>query len=267
MFGHRRKHRQQLLEQSLPAKWLAIVERNVPYYRTLDPGEQQQLHGLIQIFLDEKRFEGCGGLEIGDEIRVTIAAQACMLLLNRDSEMYSTLRTVLVYPHAYVSREPIRLPDGTVSEVGQVRLGQSWDRGSMVLSWDDVQSGASDIHDGHNVVFHEFAHQLDHESDRGPGAPRLARRSMYLAWARVLGHEYTALLDDIEHHRKTFLDQYGATNAAEFFAVVTECFFEKPQQLRARHPELYEQLQLFFQQNPADRARGPGGENSNDGDA
>jgi len=253
VFGRRRRRREKLMAQALPPEWQEIVERNVPYAASLGEGEQKQLQGLIQVFLDEKRFEGCGGLEITDEIRVTIAAQACILLLNRESDFYATLRTVLVYPHAYVSREAIRLPDGTVSEVGQVRLGQSWDRGSMVLSWDDVRSGASDVHDGHNVVFHEFAHQLDHESDRGSGAPLLPKRSMYIAWARVLGHEYESLLDDIEHHRKTLLDAYGGTNAAEFFAVVTECFFEKPRQMRARHPELYEQLRTFFQQDPADR--------------
>jgi len=253
MFGRKRRRRQKLMRQRLSPEGLAIVERNVPYYRSLSEDEQRQLEGLIQVFLDEKEFEGCGGLEVTDEIRVTIAAQACVLLLNRESDYYATLRTVLVYPQAYVAREKVRMPDGSVAEVSQVRLGQSWDRGSMVLSWDDVVKGAADIHDGHNVVFHEFAHQLDHESSRGPGAPLLPRRSMYLAWARALGSAYEKLLDDIEHHRKTVLDAYAGTNAAEFFAVVTECFFEKPRALRQQHPELYEQLALFYRQDPAER--------------
>jgi MtfA peptidase len=133
----------------------------------------------------------------------------------------------------------------------QARLGEAWARGPVVLSWDDVVRGAADVHDGHNVVLHEFAHQLDNESGDGDGAPRLPQRSMYVAWARVLGEEYAHLIDDVAHHRASVLDDYGATSPAEFFAVATECFFEKPTALKRRHPALYAQLQLFYQQDPA----------------
>jgi MtfA peptidase len=250
------------MNQPLPDAWLEIVKRNVPYYRCLPNEKQQELQGLIQVFLAEKWFEGCGGLQVTDEIRLTIAAQACVLLLGRQTEFYPTLRSILVYPHSYVAHVVQPLPDGTILEGEQVRLGESWSFGNLVLSWDDVVQGASDIRDGHNVVFHEFAHQLDNESGAAEGAPLLPRRSMYIAWARVLGKEYRSLLENIEHHRATFIDEYGATNPAEFFAVVTEFFFEKPRQLKARHPDLYEQFRLFYQQDPAEWRNGPCGDDA-----
>lgn len=250
MFGFKKRRRQRLRQQPLPPEWLAMIERNVLYYRTLPPADQRDLQGLVQVFLAEKHFEGCGGLEITDEIRLSIAAQACILLLHRDTDFYPMLQSILVYPAAYLAPAAHDQADGTVMEESQVRLGESWARGAVVLSWDDVQRGAADIHDGHNVVFHEFAHQLDNESGAAEGAPALPRRSLYIAWARVLSHEYAMLLHDITHHRQTLLDRYGATNPAEFFAVATECFFEKPLELKARHPDLYEQLQLFYHQDP-----------------
>ncbi|MEZ4386413.1 MAG: zinc-dependent peptidase [Candidatus Krumholzibacteriia bacterium] len=251
MFGHRRRRRAQLMQAEPPAAWSDILARRVPLVALLDDADHHELFGKMQIFLDEKIFEGCGGLTITDEIKVTIAAQACILLLHRDTEFYPDLDTILVYPHAYVSHVARRRPDGTVEEGAQARLGESWARGVVVLSWDDVVAGAADIHDGHNVVLHEFAHQLDNEAGIGDGAPALPRASMYVAWARVLGAEYAHLLDDIHRRRPTVLDPYGATNPAEFFAVATETFFEKSAALRRLHPELYEQLRLFYRQDPA----------------
>jgi MtfA peptidase len=253
MFGLKRRRRQRIRNQPFPPEWLEIVKKNVPYYNQLSTDDQTELQRHIQVFLAEKKFEGCGGQEITDEVRVTIAAQACILLLHRDTDYYPSLRTILVYPHHYYSPGERRLPDGTVSEAPQGRLGESWYRGPVVLSWDDVLQGAYDYHDAHNVVFHEFAHQLDNESGAGDGAPRLPRNSMYIAWARVMSTEYKHLIDEIMHHHKTDLDTYGATNPAEFFAVITEYFFERPKQLKRLHPELYEQLTLFYQQDPTER--------------
>jgi len=227
-----------------------IYQRNVLYYRLLPPADQRELQGLIQVFLAEKHFEGCGGLEMTDEIRLSIAAQACILLLRRDTDFYPMLQSILVYPAAYLAPTTHDQADGVVVEETQARLGESWGRGAIVLSWDDVKRGAADVEDGHNVVFHEFAHQLDEESGAAEGAPVLPKRSMYIAWARVLGHEYERLSRDITQHRQTLIDEDGATNPAEFFAVVTERFFEKPRDLKARHPNLYEQLQLFYHQDP-----------------
>jgi hypothetical protein len=251
MFGFTTRRRKRWRQQPFPVEWREIIERRVPYYRILPPADQHELQELVQVFLAEKQFEGCGGLEVTDEIRLTIAAQACILLLHRDTDFYPMLQTILVYPDAYIAPTTHYQPDGTVIEEDQARLGESWSRGVIVLSWNDIKHGAADIHDGQNIVFHEFAHQLDSEYGLAEGAPALPWRSMYIAWARVLGRAYEALVHDIAHQRQTLLDAYGATNPAEFFAVATESFFEKPLKLKVHHPELYDQLQLFYQQDPA----------------
>jgi hypothetical protein len=232
------------------------MEKNVPYLAHLSPPDRDELKGHIQVFLAEKHFEGCGGMQISDEVRVTIAAQACILLLHRQSDYYPGLSSILVYPTTYLVPSEQKGPGGLVSEESQARLGESWTRGEVVLVWDSVLSGAADIHDGHNVVLHEFAHQLDQEDGTSDGAPILPRRSMYVAWARVLGHDFDQLVHDAERHHRTLIDRYGATNPAEFFAVATETFFEKSSQLRAKHPELYAQLRDFYQQDPASDVEG-----------
>ncbi len=252
MFGFKQKRRERLRNLPFPEKWQEILEKNIAYYHHLSKDDQTELKGHIQIFLDEKEFEGFEGLEITDEIKVTIAAQACVLLLHRETDYYPTLHTILIYPHPFYSHVKQHLPGGLIAEGEQGRLGESWYRGPVVLSWDDVLRSAHDHNDAHNVVFHEFAHQLDSESGANEGTPLLPDRSRYIAWARVLGGEYQQLLNEIQHHQKPDIDIYGATNAAEFFAVVTEAFFEKPVQLKQHHPELYEQLALFYKQDPID---------------
>jgi len=229
-----------------------FVRHNVPHYDLLPTGDKQKLQGFIRIFLDEKRFEGCGGLEVTDEIRITIAAQACILLLGQETDIYPNLRSILVYPYGYVTNVASHQQDGTVYEGPQARLGESWAQGYVVLSWDDVLHGASDPEDGKNVVYHEFAHQLDSESGSTEGAPLLPRPSMYIAWARILGREYEALIEKTEKNVPSLLDKYGATSPAEFFAVVTEFFFERSVDLKAHHPDLYDQMKAFYQQDPVD---------------
>lgn len=250
MFGWKKKHRQRIRRRIFPAEWLKIIKKNVPYFHSLSEEDRRELLGDIQVFLDEKNFEGCGGLKINDEIRVTIAAQACILLLHRRNDDYPHLQSILVYPHAYPVGGRKGSPGGLIREGVEFRGGESWNRGAVVLSWDDVKKNASDIDRGHNVVLHEFAHQLDQENGRADGAPVLPHRSSYIAWARVLGREYRELVKDVENYRRTDIDPYGAISPAEFFAVVTECFFEKPAQLKRKHPQLYEQLRLFYHQDP-----------------
>ena len=205
---------------------------------------------MIQVFLDEKEFEGCGGLTITDEIRVTIAAHACLLLLGRETDIYPELRSILVYPSTYVSRYSVQQPDGTVLEEEEPNLGESWATGYVILSWDEVARDSARGDDGRNLVLHEFAHQLDDESGASDGAPLLPEPSMYADWARVLGGEYKILVEKAERRRRTLLDKYGAESPAEFFAVATECFFERPVELRREHPELYAQLRSFYNQDP-----------------
>jgi Mlc titration factor MtfA (ptsG expression regulator) len=249
-FGKRRR-RTELRRRPFPAEWREILRRNFPLFAKLPPDDREELEGDILVFLAEKSFEGCGGLEITDEIRVTIAAQACLLLLHRENDDYPRLDAILVYPSAYVARAVENLGGGVVHEGLSARLGEAWSSGVVVLSWDDVRRGAADIHDGHNVVLHEFAHQLDQEDGIAQGLPVLERRSMYVAWARVLGEAFAELRDEVARGHPTLLDAYGATSPAEFFAVATECFFEQPRALKKRHPDLYAELREFYRQDPA----------------
>jgi Mlc titration factor MtfA (ptsG expression regulator) len=251
MFGlSKQEHRDKIRENPFPVEWSAILARNVPIYERLPEVDRGELRGLIQVFLAEKVFEGCAGLEVTDEIKVTIAAQACLLLLRRETDIYPRLITILVYPSAYVSSMPQHGPHGLVTEGPQGRLGEAWTSGVVVLSWDDVKQGAADVRDGQNVVFHEFAHQLDQEDGASDGAPILPARNQYSAWARVLGEEYEELRKVAETGKKSVLDTYGASEPAEFFAVATEAFFEKPIQLKKKHPELYEELKMYYHQDP-----------------
>jgi len=251
MFWFKKWRRNRVANQQFSEKWLRIIEKNVPFYRRLSSKDKTELQGHILIFIGEKRFEGCGGLEITDEIKITIAAQACMLLLHRKTDYYPGLSSVLVYPRAFIARRAEHLASGVVAEAPQILVGESWHRGSVVLSWDDVRHGAADIHDGHNVVFHEFAHQIDSSAGQGDSSAVLKDRSSYIAWARALQKDYEKLRRTAVQNRPSFLDEYGATNPAEFFAVASEFFFEKPRELKEIHPGLYNELKQFYQQDPA----------------
>lgn len=251
MFGFKKRRRRRLAARQFPDEWLAIINKSVPFYRLLPAEDRKELQRHILIFIAEKRFEGCGGLQITDEIKVTIAAHACILLLHRRTDYYPGLPSIIVYPRSYVAHGVQRFVAGLPVEGPDIRLGESWSGGSVVLSWDDVRRGAADIHDGRNVVFHEFAHQLDSSAARRDSTPVLQDRSSYIAWARVLQRDYERLRHDVSRDKPTFLDHYGAENPAEFFAVATECFFEKPAELQRLHPQLYEELKRFYQQDPA----------------
>ena len=251
MFSFKQRRRERIRRQPFPPEWVTILER-IPFYQALSPADREELHGHILVFLDEKTFEGCAELIITDEIRVTVAAYACLLLLHRPTDYYPRMRTIFVYPNEYFVPGAVRHVGPIVVE-GEGRLGESWHRGPVVLAWDSLRRSAADAHAAKNVVLHEFAHQLDDESDGHDGTPELPHRSMVAAWARVLGREHQRLIEDIQHHRPTVLDEYGATNPAEFFAVATEAFFQNPVALKKRHPALYEQLAQFYRQDPAGR--------------
>jgi hypothetical protein len=246
-----RARRKRMLAAPFPAEWEQIVRKNVPLYNRLPESLREQLRGLVNVFLAEKKFEGCGELEITDEIRVTIAAQACMLLLNRKTKYFRKLHTILVYPHTYAARTSSS--DGNITIEGQsVRLGESWQNGPVVLAWDSVTGGTSNVADARNVVLHEFAHQLDQEDGAADGAPILEQRSRYVAWARVLGEEYENLQKKKKKRGRSVMNKYGATNPAEFFAVATETFFEKARQMKKRHPELYDEMKEYYKLDPVE---------------
>jgi Mlc titration factor MtfA (ptsG expression regulator) len=213
---------------------------------------QKQLHGHISILLAEKQFISCGGLQITDEIKLTIAAQACLLLLNQKGNYYPNLKTILVYPSAYLVKTATPISDYLVEEKQEVRLGESWYKDRIVLSWEQIKRDTMNWQDGHNVILHEFAHQLDGEDGSVNGVPLLDRKSDYISWAQVFNKEYKKLCSDIELGLRTVIDVYGATNPAEFFAVATETFFEKPKQMKRKHPELYAELKRYYKLDPVE---------------
>ncbi|MBA4149348.1 MAG: zinc-dependent peptidase [Verrucomicrobia bacterium] len=251
------RRRRKLISQPFPEIWRQILQKRFPLFQRLPESDRQELEGHIQIFLAEKTFEGCGGLTLTDDMRVSVAAQACLLLLGRETECYPELQSILIYPSTYSAKTTEHSQSGIVTESQSHRLGESWQGGAVVLAWDSIAGGAINISDGQNVVLHEFAHQLDQQDGRADGTPLLhsdgslhERRNRYLAWTKVLGREYVELQGKARKNQKTVMDHYGATHPAEFFAVATECFFEKPRQMNAKHPDLYEELKKFYRQDP-----------------
>jgi Mlc titration factor MtfA (ptsG expression regulator) len=226
-----------------------VLRDGLPVYDRLPPEQQSRLQDMVKFFIDRKTYYGCAGLHITDEMRVMIAAEACLLVLNRGGALYPKLKSILVYPSGFVADRDQPQGDGTVASGSHHLLGESWNNGRVILSWDDVTRGVADFSDGHNVVLHEFAHQLDAESGSTNGAPPL-RRNSYRAWAAVFSENFEDLELRSFRGLETVMDEYGATNPAEFFAVATETFFEKPHQLYQKRPELYEELQRYYQLDP-----------------
>jgi Mlc titration factor MtfA (ptsG expression regulator) len=235
-----------------PDEWVAIVERNIAVYPKLPMALRMQLRKLIKQFLHQKHFSAAGGLEITDEIRVTIAAEACMLLVNRRTNVYPALRYIIVYPAAFVVDRPQGVSGGVVSEGRKGLLGESWSNGKVILAWDNVLHGSRNFVDGQNVVLHEFAHQLDSESGNTNGAPILAGKSCLRTWATTFSEEFGELQKEAWQGKRSLIDHYGATNPAEFFAVSTETFFEKPEQMAKHHAELFEVLKCYYHIDPRD---------------
>ena len=248
LFGEWR--RQRIRRRPFPAEWRQILRRHVPYFRAMPADLQLQLKKRIQVFLAEKPFIGCAGLEVTDEIRVTIAAQACLLVLNRRGESFANLRQILVYPGPFVVDKLHADGSGVLQEQRHALAGESWTLGQVVLSWEDALAGAESPDDGRNVVIHEFAHQLDQETGRANGGPPMSGKARRARWSRVLEAEFEALRRGVHDGQPMLLSTYGASSPAEFFAVVSEVFFEQPGQLSAAHPALYQVLSDFYRVDP-----------------
>ena len=245
----RQWRRQRIARRPFPAAWRDIVRRRVPLVRELPPAQQLRLKKHIQVLLAEVPFVGCAGLDVSDEMRVAIAAQAAFLLLGRGGS-FGNLREVLVYPGHFVVPRAESGAGGVVHEGRDVLAGQSWQRGQVIVAWDAVQDGAAEPHDGANVVMHEFAHQLDQDTGAANGAPYVGRGALQQAWARVMNQEFDALHARLACAEPSLIGPYAATSPAEFFAVTTEIFFERPDALAAERPALYEQLKRCYRLDP-----------------
>ena len=240
----RPRPRVRAFDTPFPGEWEPIVARQ-PFVARLPDRHQHGLRHILRVLVEEKRWEGCGGLTITPEIQVVVATHAARLLLGLQHDYYRNVDTILVYPSTFVN------PGNAHGAGRSANHGEAWHRGPVILAWDQVQSGADDPGDGHNLVLHEFAHKLDFLDDFGNGTPPLETKDQYRTWQEIMKHEFAELREDLDDGRRTTIDAYGATNPAEFFAVVTETFFEKPRQLRERHERLYELLKDYYGQDPA----------------
>lgn len=238
------------MAEGLPEDWARWLEV-LPFVARLPHADQQRLAGMVRVFLDEKDFEGCGGLEMRDKIRVVIAAQACLLILHLDHVFYQRVRTILVYPSSFRHRSQLVTAGGVVESHEQHNLGEAWPGGPIILAWDHAYQGGRDPDDGQNTVFHEFAHKLDMLDGVTDGIPPLTREHEQDDWRARLQSAYQLHAAAVQQGRKVFLDPYGATHPAEFFAVATEMFFECPRTLRRREQEVYALLKTFYRQDPA----------------
>lgn len=267
----KRRRRRRWLDPPFPVKWREHLACNFAYWKCLDEDERRRIEDLSRILIAEKYWEGCGGLTLIDEMKITIAAQACLLILNlgrrdgravpvEDAEIYPGVRAILVYPSGYFAPSRSGGPGGMVVESRSAVLGQAHYRGPVILSWSHARQGGRNASDGHNLVYHEFAHKLDMDGGIVNGTPILRSREQYREWHEVMTREFESLIN--AHDQRSYwglptdrhvLRPYGATNPAEFFAVATESFFEQSERLREHHPDLYRVLRQYYDQDPADR--------------
>lgn len=247
----RARQRAALIRRPFPTQWREWLQRDFALYPHLPADLRERLHGLIQIFVKQKSFVGCNELVVTDHMRVIIAAHACLLVVNRpgvpQQNLYDDLLSILIYPTAFVVPETVRLENGLVSEGHRVLSGQAWDSRRIILSWEDIERSPGS---GHNVVVHEFAHYLDMEDEIMDGAPGLASRDAYREWSETFWREFHRLHHELRNGLPTLIDPYAATAPAEFFAVVTEVFFQRPHELASAHADLYAQLRKYYRLDP-----------------
>ncbi|MFN2309190.1 MAG: zinc-dependent peptidase [Gammaproteobacteria bacterium] len=237
--------------QAFPETWSALLRHHVPLYGRLPTALREQLHGHIQVLLAEKDFHGAGGLVVTDAMRLIVAAQAALLLLNRRSGYFPGLYSIVLHPARFVVNRETWDAAGLHHREAQVLSGESWETGQLVLSWDDSLAGGMQGDDGYNVVLHEFAHQLDLASGDMNGTPRLSSAAQYAAWQAAFTPAYAAHCARVEAGEDTWLDPYAATAPEEFFAVLTEAFFELPGALRVEYPAIYTCLKGYYRVDPA----------------
>ncbi|HEY2826068.1 MAG TPA: M90 family metallopeptidase [Pirellulales bacterium] len=246
----RTRRREKLLADAFPNPWLKILRQHVRHYQYMNPQQRRRLEGFIQIVVAEKDWAGGSGFQLTDEIKITIAGYAGLMTLGLDEPYYfDRLQTIIVYQGAYVPHSS-RYETPSLFTPQSPRLGEAWQRGPVILSWAEI-GGTQKQRPGNNIVIHEFAHHVDGLDGEVDGTPIIADRNQSRTWYRVTENEFQRLIHEAHQGEATLLDRYGASDRAEFFAVASECFFERPHALRARHPELYQVLSDFYCQNPA----------------
>jgi hypothetical protein len=248
MFFSKQFDRRRVMAKPFPEHWESILLQAVPLYRILPETDRKALLGHIQVFLAEKHFEGAAGFTITEDVRLIVAAQACILMLHRPASYFPSLTSIIMYPGEFKAQLSEIDECGVVTEGIDIRSGETWDGGSLVLSWDDVLIGC-EAFDGYNVVIHEFAHQLDAEEGL-TGCSNVTALTMN-TWLKNLREEFCSFEVDLSYGKITFIDPYAGENIAEFFAVAAESFFECPLQLKEANGTLYSLLKGYFNQDPA----------------
>ena len=250
LFFFQRWRRNRTLQHPFPKAWRTLLRRQMPVYRHLSDRQKQQLEKRVQLFLNEKVFYGCNGFDVDDRVRLTIAGHACLLILERPFSDYDDVHAILVYPDVY-SAQTTESDGVVVSTHQEIRAGEASSHGQVVLAWNQCQQAVSQPHGPHNVILHEFAHQLDYLDGSADGAPPLTGEQAH-QWKKTMSAAWEHLQTTLEHHHKPWLDPYGATEPAEFFAVLTETFFQQPKHLWHEQPEVYNVLRDFYRLNPID---------------
>jgi len=245
------RRRRNILAEPFPDGWLEILHDQVGHYELLVETDQKKVRDAVQIMLAEKDWDGCRGLELTDEMRVTIAALAAILIVRFDDFYFDNVVTILVYPNEFVVKEERALIGGATVEEESDRLGEAHYRGPVILSWAEIRENAIAPGYGQNLVFHEFAHQLDMLNGAFDGTPNLPTDELAQRWAQIMDKAFRQLQDAERRWRETLLDPYGASDPAEFFAVATECFFDAPRAMQREYPALYQLFRDYYRQDPA----------------
>ncbi len=247
----RNRRRRNLLAEPFATEWEDALQQRLGHFALISEAEQKNLRDMVHIMLAEKEWEGCRGLELTDAMRVVIAGSAAILILGFDQFYFDNVQTILVYPNAFVVKEERGLGGGATVEEETDLLGAAHYRGPVILAWEETQANALHPGYGQNLVFHEFAHQLDMLNGAFDGTPNLATNELAQRWSRIMDDEFRRLQRAERKGKDTLLDPYGASNPAEFFAVTTECFFDAPRAMHAEYPDLYELFRAYYRQDPA----------------
>ena len=250
---YRAWRRHVLLRSRIPYPIWHDCIASAPVLSPLDPQEQHRLRRLASLFLHEKTITGAGGLGVDSSMRVYIAAQACLLILNLDLDYFRGWSEVIVYPDTFVVSRGEYDSYGVIHETRRALAGEAWRRGPVILSWSDARAGASPHGPASNVILHEFAHKLDMLNGAANGMPPLHYGMVREEWTAALSQAYESLYHQVELHHHTAIDPYAAESPAEFFAVLTEVFFRQPERLNHLYPDAYRQLRLYYRQDPLAR--------------
>jgi Mlc titration factor MtfA (ptsG expression regulator) len=250
----RNRQRKKLLSTPFPPAWESLLSTHCRYFARLTNDERQRLRNDVRLLVVEKRWEGCNGLAITEEIQVTIAAHAALMGLGFPELPFDRLLSILVYPDTFVARRNTQMSGGGWLESNEPRLGEAWYQGPVILVWREIREQCLDSPTGRNVIIHEFAHLLDMQDREVNGVPTLPDEQSYETWLEVTEKEFDRLQRQIRLGRRTLIDRYGATSRAEFFAVSSETFFEQPVRMQAELPRLYDVMKAYYGQDPAARA-------------